>query len=118
MSYFRWVGHLHPGCLLGKVIWPKTRWKDYMSQLSWEHLCTTLTKLEEVDGEKPVWTSLLRLLPLRLRPRYNEYLTHYIRNNSNKLHDIYPYLPVNHAHAQFTFFISQGFMNLHEIGVS
>lgn len=89
-----------------------------MSQLSWEHLCTTLTKLEEVDGEKPVWTSLLRLLPLRLTPRYNEYLTHYIRYNSNKLHDIYPYLPVNHAHAQFTFFISQGFMNLHEIGVS
>lgn len=53
-----------------------------MSQLSWEYLGTPLTELEEVDTEKPVWMSLLRLLPVRHTPRYNEYLTHYISNNS------------------------------------
>ena len=42
---------------------PRTCWRDYVAQLAWEHLGVPPDKLEEVSGEREVWTSLLGLLP-------------------------------------------------------
>ncbi|KAK3565347.1 hypothetical protein QTP86_007134 [Hemibagrus guttatus] len=73
----RWLGHLFwmpPGRLPGEVFRacptgrrprgrPRTRWRDYVSQLAWERLGVPPEELEEVSGEREVWASLLRLLP-------------------------------------------------------
>lgn len=40
---------------------PRTCWRDYISQLAWEHLCSP-DKPKEADGDKVVWASLVRLL--------------------------------------------------------
>ncbi|KAK3547052.1 hypothetical protein QTP86_009569 [Hemibagrus guttatus] len=75
----RWLGHLFrmpPGSLPGEVFRacptgkrprgrPRTCWRDYVSQLTWERLGVPPEELEEVSGEREVWASLLRLLPLR-----------------------------------------------------
>ncbi|KAI3355238.1 hypothetical protein L3Q82_018092, partial [Scortum barcoo] len=45
---------------------PRTRWRDYVSQLAWERLGIPPEELEEVSGVREgVWASLLRLLPPR-----------------------------------------------------
>ncbi|KAK3512930.1 hypothetical protein QTP70_029086, partial [Hemibagrus guttatus] len=76
-GHLRWLGHLFrmpPGRLPGEVLRacptgkrprgrPRTRWRDYVSRLAWEHLGVPLEELEEVSGEREVWASLLRLLP-------------------------------------------------------
>ena len=75
-SQMRWLEHLvkmppgHPGEVFrarptgrrprGR---PRTRWKDYVSRLAWEHLGVPLEELEEVAGDRDVWVSLLKLLP-------------------------------------------------------
>ncbi|TWW68268.1 hypothetical protein D4764_19G0000660 [Takifugu flavidus] len=75
-SQMRWLGHLFrmpPGRLPGEVFRacpsgrrpsgrPRTRWRDYVSRLVWEHLGIPPDELEEVAG------ALLRLLPLRSDP--------------------------------------------------
>ncbi|KAK3527104.1 hypothetical protein QTP86_010820 [Hemibagrus guttatus] len=75
----RWLGHLFrmpPGHLPGEVFRacptgkrprgrPRTRWRDYVSWLAWEHPRVPPEELEEVSGEREVWASLLRLLPPR-----------------------------------------------------
>ncbi|KAK3519754.1 hypothetical protein QTP70_003889 [Hemibagrus guttatus] len=75
----RWLGHLFqmpPGRLPGEVFQacstgkrprgrPRTRWRDYVSRLTWERLGIPPEELEEVSGEREVWESLLRLLPPR-----------------------------------------------------
>jgi len=47
---------------------PRKRWRDYISQLAWEHLGIPQNELENVPGEKEVWVSLLGLLPTRSDP--------------------------------------------------
>ncbi|KAL1274594.1 hypothetical protein QQF64_027408 [Cirrhinus molitorella] len=42
---------------------PRTRWRDYVSQLAWQCLGVPPGELEDVSGEREVWSSLLRLLP-------------------------------------------------------
>ncbi|KAK3517717.1 hypothetical protein QTP70_016386 [Hemibagrus guttatus] len=75
----RWLGHLFrmpPGRLPGEVFRacptgkrprgrPRTRWRDYVFRLAWEHLVVPPEELEEVAREREVWASLLRLLPPR-----------------------------------------------------
>ena len=77
----RWLGHLvrivrmPPGRLPGEVFRarptgrprgrPRTRWRDYVSRLAWERLGIPQEELDQVAGEREVWASLLRLLPLR-----------------------------------------------------
>ncbi|KAK3558236.1 hypothetical protein QTP86_013969 [Hemibagrus guttatus] len=75
----RWLGHLFrmpPGRLPGEVFRacptgkrprgrPRTRWRDYVFRLAWEHLGIPPEELEEVAREREVWASLLRLLPPR-----------------------------------------------------
>ncbi|KAK3511173.1 hypothetical protein QTP70_032217, partial [Hemibagrus guttatus] len=62
----RWLGHLFrmpPGHLPGEVFRacttgkrrrgrPRTRWRDYVFRLAWEHLGVPPEKLEEVSGER------------------------------------------------------------------
>ncbi|KAK3565649.1 hypothetical protein QTP86_013330 [Hemibagrus guttatus] len=62
----RWLGHLFrmpPGRLPGEVFRacptgkrprgrPRTRWRDYVSRLAWEHLGVPPEELEEVSGER------------------------------------------------------------------
>ncbi|KAL7846506.1 hypothetical protein SRHO_G00214860 [Serrasalmus rhombeus] len=48
---------------------PRTRWCDYIAQLAWERLGIPPRELAEVAGEREVWASLLRMLPLRPEPR-------------------------------------------------
>nr|XP_049577496.1 glycine receptor subunit alpha-3 isoform X1 [Syngnathus scovelli] len=81
-SQMRWLGHLirmPPGRLPGEVFRacpagrrprgrPRTRWRDYVSQLAWEHLGIPRDELDEVAGEREVWESLLKLLPPRPDP--------------------------------------------------
>ena len=81
-SQMRWFGHLvrmPPGRLPGEVFRacptgrrprgrPRTRWRDYVSQLAWERLGILPEELVEVAGERRVWASLLRLLPPRPGP--------------------------------------------------
>ncbi|TWW57994.1 hypothetical protein D4764_07G0007130 [Takifugu flavidus] len=43
---------------------PRTRWRDYIPRLAWERLGVPPEELMEVAGERPVWASLLKLLPL------------------------------------------------------
>uniref|UniRef100_A0A672FWM9 Inter-alpha-trypsin inhibitor heavy chain 3 n=1 Tax=Salarias fasciatus TaxID=181472 RepID=A0A672FWM9_SALFA len=65
-----------PGCLPREVFRacptgrrprgrPRTRWRDYVSQLVWEHLWILPEELEEVSGDREVWAALLRLLLMR-----------------------------------------------------
>jgi len=42
---------------------PRTRWRDYISQLAWERLGILQNELVNVAGERDVWVSLLGLLP-------------------------------------------------------
>ena len=79
----RWLGHLvrmPPGRLPGEVFRarptgrrprgrPRRRWRDYVSRLAWERLGVPPEELEEVAGDRDVWVSLLKLLPLRPDPR-------------------------------------------------
>nr|XP_049580441.1 charged multivesicular body protein 1a isoform X3 [Syngnathus scovelli] len=81
-SQMRWLGHLirmPPGRLPGEVFRacptgrrprgrPRTRWRDYVSQLAWERLGIPRDELDEVAGEREVWESLLKLLPPRPDP--------------------------------------------------
>ncbi len=48
---------------------PRTRWRNYVSRLVWEHLGIPPEEQEEVSREREVWASLLRLLPPRPGPR-------------------------------------------------
>ncbi|KAL7836057.1 hypothetical protein SRHO_G00284040 [Serrasalmus rhombeus] len=82
-SQLRWFGHLvrmPPGRLPWEVSQasplgrrprgrPRTRWRDYIAQLAWEHLGIPPRELVEVAGEREVWASLLRMLPPRPEPR-------------------------------------------------
>jgi len=68
LSQLRWFGHLirmPPGCLPLEVFRacptgrrprgrPRTRWRDYISHLAWEHLGILQEKLESVAGENDV----------------------------------------------------------------
>ncbi|TWW62342.1 hypothetical protein D4764_04G0009890 [Takifugu flavidus] len=36
---------------------PRTRWRDYVSRLAWEHLGIPPDELEEVAGEREVWAA-------------------------------------------------------------
>ena len=81
-SQMRWLGHLirmPPGRLPGEVFRarptgkrprgrPRTRWRDYVSQLAWERLGVPREELDDVAGEREVWASLLKLLPPRPDP--------------------------------------------------
>ena len=76
-SQLRWFGHLMripPGRLPREVFLarptgrrprgrPKTRWRDYISSVAWEHLGIPQSELANVAGEREVWGSLLKLLP-------------------------------------------------------
>lgn len=42
---------------------PRTRWRVYVSWLTWEYLGVPWEKLEEGAGEREIWASFLRLLP-------------------------------------------------------
>lgn len=42
---------------------PRTRWRDYISGLAWEHLRIALEELVDVAEESHVWASWLKLLP-------------------------------------------------------
>ena len=78
-SQLRWIGHLlrmPPGHLPREVFQtcparrrprgrPRTRWKDYISMLAWEHLGIPQSELADVAGKKQVWGTLLELLPTR-----------------------------------------------------
>ena len=78
-SQLRWFGHLigcHQGAFLGRCSLARptgrrhrdrgrTRWRDYISSLSWEHLGIPQSVLADVAGESEVWGSLLKLLPPR-----------------------------------------------------
>ncbi|TWW77246.1 hypothetical protein D4764_12G0006360 [Takifugu flavidus] len=44
---------------------PRTRWRDYISRRAWDRLGVPPEELIEVAGERAVWASLLKLLPLR-----------------------------------------------------
>ena len=44
---------------------PKTRWRDDISWLTWEHLRVLPEELVEAAGGREVWASLLGLLPQR-----------------------------------------------------
>ncbi|KAL1263714.1 hypothetical protein QQF64_006453, partial [Cirrhinus molitorella] len=69
----RWLRHLFrmpPGRLPGEVFRacptgkrpqgrPRTRWRDYVSQLAWERLGIPPEELEEVARERKSWASLL-----------------------------------------------------------
>ena len=71
-SQLRWLGHLYrmsTGRLPGEVfrsrpIWrtprgrPRTRWRDYVSQLVWERLGVPPDSLEVVCVDREVWASL------------------------------------------------------------
>ncbi|XP_051936482.1 uncharacterized protein LOC127610385 [Hippocampus zosterae] len=81
-SQMRWLGHLirmPPERLPGEVFRacptgrrprgrPRTRWRDYVTQLAWERLGIPRGELEEVAREREVWASLLKLLPPRPGP--------------------------------------------------
>ena len=71
----RWFGHqirMPPGRLPLEVFQarptgkrhrgrPRTRWRDYISRLAWEHLGVPQEELENVAGERDVWNTLLGL---------------------------------------------------------
>lgn len=81
-SQLRWFGHLvrmPPGRLLREVFQacpagrrprgrPRTRWRDYISNLAWEHLGIPQSELVNVAREREVWGPLLELLPPRPDP--------------------------------------------------
>ena len=81
-SQLRWLGHLFrmpPGRLPAEVFRtspigrrprgrPRTRWRDYVSQLALERLGIPPDGLEEVCVDREVWASLLRMLPPRPEP--------------------------------------------------
>ncbi|KAK3550782.1 hypothetical protein QTP70_004917 [Hemibagrus guttatus] len=86
----RWLGHLFrmpPGRFPGGVFRacptgkrpqgkPRTRWRDYVSRLAWEHLGVPPEELEEVSGEREVWASLLRLVWVIEAPAHDCYPKH------------------------------------------
>ncbi|KAI2646443.1 Staphylococcal secretory antigen SsaA [Labeo rohita] len=67
-NQLRWLGQLFrmpPEHVPGEVFWacptgrrprrrPRTCWRDYVSQLAWQHLGIPLEELEEVSGEREV----------------------------------------------------------------
>uniref|UniRef100_A0AAQ4R3P6 Reverse transcriptase domain-containing protein n=1 Tax=Gasterosteus aculeatus aculeatus TaxID=481459 RepID=A0AAQ4R3P6_GASAC len=81
-SQLRWFGHLvrmPPGRLPREVFQarpagkrprgrPRTRWRDYISALAWEHLGIPHSELVDVDREREDWGPLLELLPPRPNP--------------------------------------------------
>ncbi|KAI3368927.1 hypothetical protein L3Q82_025906 [Scortum barcoo] len=48
---------------------PRTRWRDYVSRLAWEHLESPRKSWRKCPGVREVWASLLRLLPQATRSR-------------------------------------------------
>ena len=78
-SQLRWFGHLvrmPPGRLPREVFQarpagrrprgrPRTRWRDYISNLAWERLGIPQSELVNVAREREVWGPLLELLPPR-----------------------------------------------------
>ena len=78
-SQLRWFGHLvrmPPGRLPREVFQarpagrrprgrPRTRWRDYISNLAWERLGIPQSELVNVAWEREVWGPLLELLPPR-----------------------------------------------------
>ena len=82
-SQMRWLGHLvriPPGRLPGEVFRarptgrrprgrPRTRWRDFVSRLTWERLGVLPEELEEVARDGDVRASLLKLLPPRPDPQ-------------------------------------------------
>ena len=72
-AFIKWLGHLvrmPPGRLPGEVFRarptgrrprgrPRTRWRDFVSRLAWEHLGIPQEELDKVAGEREVWASLL-----------------------------------------------------------
>ncbi len=42
---------------------PRSRWRDYISALAWEHLGFPQSELADVTREREVWDPLLKLLP-------------------------------------------------------
>ncbi len=74
----RWFGHLvrkPPGRLPRGLFQarparkrprgrPRSRWRDYISALAWEHLGILQSELADVAREREVWVSMLKkLLP-------------------------------------------------------
>lgn len=47
---------------------PRTRWKDHIFSLAWEHLGILQEWLKHVAGDRDVWNTLLSLLPKTLNP--------------------------------------------------
>ena len=78
-SQLRWFGHLMrmpPGRLPREVFLarptgrrprgrPRTRWRDYISSLAWEHMGIPESELVSMAGEREVLGSQLKLLPPR-----------------------------------------------------
>ncbi|KAJ8015753.1 hypothetical protein DPEC_G00029420 [Dallia pectoralis] len=80
-SQLRWFGHLvRPPRRLPREVFqarpagrrprarPRTRWRDYISTLAWEHLGIPQSELANVAREWEVWGPLLELLPPRPDP--------------------------------------------------
>ncbi|KAF7652554.1 hypothetical protein LDENG_00095270 [Lucifuga dentata] len=81
-SQLRWFGHLirmPPGRFPREVFQarptgkrsrgrPRTRWRNYISRLAWEHLGVPQEELEGLAGDREVRTGLLSLLPPRPGP--------------------------------------------------
>jgi len=48
---------------------PRTRWRDYISDLAWSRLGVEPAELPEIAVDREVFRVLLRMLPPRLSPR-------------------------------------------------
>lgn len=42
---------------------PTTRWRDYVSQLPWEHIRVLSEELEEETVERDIWIKVLHMRP-------------------------------------------------------
>ncbi len=77
-SQLRWFRHLvrmppsrfpmevFQACPAGRRPWgrPRSRWRDYISALAWEHLRILQSELVDVSREREVRGPLMKLLPL------------------------------------------------------